>query len=318
MSTEMSLAKLSQRLVPPILNSQVATRFAALHPLAPAPAPFWMRRRFCLRTHGPLTWVTSKRPAAKFQQAHRPRQAGPDLRPDLDPLLAPADTALIYLHGGAYVQAMSAFQWNIVAGLSDRTSLPVLVVDYPLAPARCAPDAFALTNAVIDYAQLLYKRVILVGDSAGGGLCASLAMQRRDLSLSQVDGLILYSPWVDVTMTNPDIGAILPRDPMLGVPGLKWAGQVWAGKLATKDPRISPLYGSFERLPPMRVFAGSDDIITPDVVEFARRALDAGVDVKLRFEPGAFHVYVAGGPLIPEARRALDYSAQFINQVRGL
>ena len=98
---------------------------------------------------------------------------------------------------------MSAFQWNIVAGLSDRTSLPVLVVDYPLAPARCAPDAFALTNAVIDYAQLLYKRVILVGDSAGGGLCASLAMQRRDLSLSQVDGLILYSPWVDVTMTNP-------------------------------------------------------------------------------------------------------------------
>ena len=242
MSTEMSLAKLSQRLVPPILNSQAATRFAALHPLAPAPAPFWMRRRFYLSTHGALTWVTPKRPAAKFQQAHRPRQAGPDLRPDLDPLLAPADTALIYLHGGAYIQAMSAFQWNIVAGLSDRTSLPVLVVDYPLAPARCAQDAFALVNAAIDYAQLLYKRVILVGDSAGGGLCASLAMQRRDLSLSQVDGLILYSPWVDVTMTNPDIGAILPRDPMLGVPGLKWAGQVWAGKLATKDPRISPLY----------------------------------------------------------------------------
>ena len=119
MSTEMSLAKLSQRLVPPILNSQAATRFAALHPLAPAPAPFWMRRRFYLSTHGPLTWVTPKRPAAKFQQAHRPRQAGPDMRPVLDPLLAPADTALIYLHGGAYAQAMSAFQWNIVAGLSD-------------------------------------------------------------------------------------------------------------------------------------------------------------------------------------------------------
>lgn len=49
----------------------------------------------------------------------------------------------------------------------------------------------------------------------------------------------------------------------------------------------------------MRVFAGSDDIITPDVVEFARRALDAGVDVKLRFEPGAFHVYVAGAHLSP-------------------
>lgn len=81
MSTEMSLAKLSQRLVPPILNSQAATRFAALHPLAPAPAPFWMRRRFCLRTHGPLTWVIPKRPAAKFQQAHRPPPGWPRSAP---------------------------------------------------------------------------------------------------------------------------------------------------------------------------------------------------------------------------------------------
>ena len=74
MSTEMSLAKLSQRLVPPILNSQAATRFAALHPLAPAPAPFWMRRRFCLRTHGPLTWVT---PSARPQiSTNSPSQPG--------------------------------------------------------------------------------------------------------------------------------------------------------------------------------------------------------------------------------------------------
>ena len=50
MSTEMSLAKLSQRLVPPILNSQAATCFAALHPLAPAPIPFWMSKRFYLST----------------------------------------------------------------------------------------------------------------------------------------------------------------------------------------------------------------------------------------------------------------------------
>ena len=68
----------------------------------------------------------------------------------------------------------------------------------------------------------------------------------------------------------------------------------------------------------MRVFAGSDDIITPDVVEFCPPRTGRGGDVKLRFEHGAFHVYVAGGPLIPEARLALDYSAQFINQIRGL
>ena len=63
MSIEMSLAKLSQRLVPPILNSQAATRFAALHPLAPAPAPFWMRRRFFISKHSPQTMVPPTPPA---------------------------------------------------------------------------------------------------------------------------------------------------------------------------------------------------------------------------------------------------------------
>ena len=151
--------------------------------------------------------------------------------------------------------------------------------------------------------------------SAGGGLALSLAMQRRDSGARQVDGLVLYAPWVDVTMTNPRIEEVQRCDRVLRMPGLAWAGRAWAADLDPTDPRVSPLYGDPSRLPPMRIFQGDADIVGPDVIEFARKAARAGVDVRLRVEPDGFHVYVLGVPTIPEAEAALDRSARFISRI---
>ena len=140
-------------------------------------------------------------------------------------------------------------------------------------------------------------------------------MQRRDAGARQVDGLVLYAPWVDVTMTNPRIEEVLGRDKILRVPGLAWAGRAWAGDLDPADWRVSPLYGDPAGLPPMRIFQGDADIVGPDVIEFARNAARAGVDVRLRVEPGGFHVYVLSVPVIPEAEAALDRSARFISGI---
>ena len=226
-----------------------------------------------------------------------------------------AGGALIYLHGGAYVYPMVAGQWGVVEGLIDRTGLPVIIPDYPIAPAHTATDAFDFVQPIIDEAQAEFGRVILFGDSAGGGLALSLAMQRRDTGARQVDGLVLYAPWVDVTMTNPRIEEVQRRDRVLRVPGLAWAGRAWAADLDPTDPRVSPLYGDPAGLPPMRIFQGDADIVGPDVIEFARKAARAGVDVRLRVEPGGFHVYVLSVPTIPEARAALDRSARFISGI---
>ena len=140
-------------------------------------------------------------------------------------------------------------------------------------------------------------------------------MQRRDAGARQVDGLVLYAPWVDVTMTNPRIEEVQRRDRVLRVPGLAWAGRAWAADLDPTDPRVSPLYGDPAGLPPMRIFQGDADIVGPDVIEFARKAARAGVDVRLRVEPDGFHVYVLGVPTIPEAVAALDRSARFISWI---
>ena len=222
---------------------------------------------------------------------------------------------LIYLHGGAYVYPMVAGQWGIVEGLIDRTGLPVIIPDYPLAPQHTATEAFDFVQPIIDEAQAEFGRVVIFGDSAGGGLALSLAMQRRDADKRQVDGLVLYAPWVDVTMTNPEIDDVQPRDKILRVPGLAWAGRAWAGDLDPADWRVSPLYGDPAGLPPMRIFQGDADIVGPDVIEFARKAARAGVDVRLRVELDGFHVYVLGVPTIPEAEAALDHSARFISGI---
>ena len=223
--------------------------------------------------------------------------------------------ALIYLHGGAYVYPMVVGQWGIVEGLIDRTGLPVIIPDYPLAPKHTAAEAFAFVQPIVDEAQAEFGRVVIFGDSAGGGLALSLAMQRRDAGARQVDGLVLYAPWVDVTMTNPEIEDVQHRDRVLRVPGLAWAGRAWAGDLDPADWRVSPLYGDPAGLPPMRIFQGDADIVGPDVIEFARKAARAGVDVGLRVEPDGFHVYVLGVPTIPEAEAALDHSVRFISGI---
>ena len=208
---------------------------------------------------------------------------------------------LVFLHGGACVYPLVEGQWGIVEGLIDRTGLPVIIPDYPLAPKHAATDAFDVVQPIIDEVQAEFGRVILFGDSAGGGLAISLAMQRRDAGARQVDGLVLYAPWVDVTMTNPAITDVQRLDKILRVPGLAWAGRAWAGDLDPADPRVSPLYGDLSALPPMLIFQGDADILGPDTIEFARKAARAGVDVRLRVEPGGFHVCPIR-PLHPRGR----------------
>lgn len=279
MSVQMRLVHTRMGMTPP-----------ALHAPQPSPMPARMRARFTATTDGGMTRVLPKRGL---------RSGG----------------VLVFLHGGAYAYPLVEGQWGIVEGLIDRTGLPVIIPDYPLAPKHAATDVFDVVQPIIDEVQAEFGRVILFGDSAGGGLAISLAMQRRDAGARQVDGLVLYAPWVDVTMTNPAITDVQRLDKILRVPGLAWAGRAWAGDLDPADPRVSPLYGDLSALPPMLIFQGDADILGPDTIEFARAAARAGVDVRLRVEPGGFHVYVLSVPFIPEAVAALDRSARFVTGV---
>jgi epsilon-lactone hydrolase len=224
----------------------------------------------------------------------------------LTPVGLPSGPELVYLHGGSYVHELQALHWGIVERLQRGTGATVTVPHYGLAPEHTAAEAYALLLPVLEAAceRAGSRPVALVGDSAGAGLAIGLAMSLRDRGEQPPAALVLFSPWVDATMDNPDIAAIEPLDRVLGVAGLRAAARDWAGSWSPSHPLVSPINGQLAGLPPMTILQGGRDVFLPDVRRFARLARAAGTPVDLRIYPSAFHVFVAA-PWTPEARSAL-------------
>jgi acetyl esterase/lipase len=149
-----------------------------------------------------------------------------------------------------------------------------------------------------------------MGDSAGGGLALSLTMQAIRAGLAKPAALVLLSPWLDVTMTDPAQEEIEKVDPLLVRAGPRAAGRWYAGAMSTTDPRVSPLYGDIAGLPPILMFCGTHDILVADARRLAARAAAEHADVEYHEEPGLMHVY----PMLffPESRKAQDRIAHFV------
>lgn len=218
---------------------------------------------------------------------------------------------LLYLHGGAYVRPIVGPHWSIINYLVARTGATVSVPSYSLAPEHHAEETFPKVRALFERLASESSPVVVAGDSAGGGLSACLAIQQRDAGGARPAALLLFSPWLDVTLTNPEIPELEPRDPMLKMVGAAWCGRQWADTLSTRDPRISPVYDNLDGLPRTRIYHGTD-ILLPDAKLFASKAKAAGSDVELLFYPDGFHVFV-GLPCLPESRQALHHASTVIS-----
>lgn len=223
----------------------------------------------------------------------------------------PTGTHLVYTHGGCYLYPVTDRHWTLVESLIMQSGATVSMVQYPLAPGHGMDEAYALLEGVYLRARAGSDRVLLGGDSAGGGLALGQALRYRDLGIQAPEGVILFSPWVDVTMSNPAIPALVTADRMLGRDGLVAAGEWWAGPDRVRDPLASPLYGDLAGLPPVHIFQGGRDLLAPDAVLLAERIRAAGGTAELEFLARAFHVYVAA-PWLPEARRSLAAAARLL------
>ncbi|MFF7967023.1 alpha/beta hydrolase [Streptomyces sp. NPDC007903] len=217
---------------------------------------------------------------------------------------------VIYLHGGAYVRPLVSAHWRIIAALIRQTGATVTVPLYGLAPRHTADDAYRFLDSV--YRTVVQRAgdhpVFLAGDSCGAGLSVGLAIRCRDEGLRPPAGLLLFSPWVDVTMTTPGIAALTGLDPMLAPAGFVAAGRDWAGDRSVTDPLVSPLHDTLKDLPPISIYQGGHDILLPDAEKFAAKARAAGTHVDLHLWPTAIHVFVGAG-WTPEARQALRDAA---------
>jgi epsilon-lactone hydrolase len=204
--------------------------------------------------------------------------------------------AAVYLHGGAYVEGIAPQHWTLIGRLAD-AGVRVEVPQYGLAPRYSHREAFPFLHRVWAelFAEAPPEGVVLAGDSAGGGLALALA---QELVAAGGDGparLVLLSPWLDLTLSHPELPRYEARDPWLAAAGIRAAGLAWADGNDPTLPRLSPGNGELTDLPPTSVLVGTREIGYPDAETFAGRAAAAGVDVELIIADGAVHVY----PLVP-------------------
>jgi monoterpene epsilon-lactone hydrolase len=224
-----------------------------------------------------------------------------------------ADLLVLYLHGGAYVYEISKAQWAMLGKILRRANAECAVPLYPLAPEHSCPEtlAYALEAYRAVRAAAGGKKVVVLGDSAGGGLALALDRAVRTSGEPQPDGLVLISPWLDVTCADPRQDGAAHVDPLLAIPGLREAGRMYAGDLSPADPRVSPLFGDLGALPPTLVLTGTHDLLNAD----ARRlhALANSTLLTTSEYVGALHVFPK--TLIPEAKRAVEEIASFFRRV---
>lgn len=221
---------------------------------------------------------------------------------------------VLYLHGGAYVGGFNAHQWRFMDKLARQTGCTVIAPAYHLAPwadyARAYADLTALYRALV--AEHPDRRLILMGDSAGGGLALGLAEALAASGDPLPERLVLFSPWVDVSMDNPDIADYLPVEPMLHFDLVKVHGRYWAGDADTHHWQVSPLFGEMAGLPPVTMTCGTRELLYPDILLARDRLADAGVDVTLRTGRGLNHDW----PLmeIPEADAVFEEIAGMVGK----
>lgn len=224
---------------------------------------------------------------------------------------------VIYLHGGGFVVPLKGRHWGIVEKLMGALRARITLPLYGLAPQYSWKDAYPFLDQV--FAQVLVQRaqhektvpepargktkIILAGDAAGGGLALAYAMDRRDRGLPLPDELLLFSPWLDLTLSQPETDTV--QDPLLDKQHLLRAGQAWAADADPRDPRLSPYFGEAAGLPPVHIYQGGKDLMYPAVIGWSDRARAAGAEVRVTVYPDAFNGYTAV-QRAPEVRKTFS------------
>jgi epsilon-lactone hydrolase len=215
---------------------------------------------------------------------------------------------LLYFHGGGYVYSAMKGHWDFYAHLAETYGIAIIAPLYPLAPEADAAETTAFALAL--YQELLTKHaaehIVFGGDSAGGGLAAATLMGARDAGVPLPARAVLICPWLEANPAHPDQIMIEKRDAILTRQGIADAGRLYAGSLSLTDPRVSPIHGRWDRLPPILMYGGGDDILVTDA-----RALRAKL-------PSVMYEEVAGmihdWPIFvfPESRTAQERIAAFV------
>ena len=252
---------------------------------------------------------------AKFDVVQREFEGRPVWT--LSPKGGRSDKVVLYLHGGAYIANIIRPHWNLIECLIDQTQASFMVSDYPLASAATCLDVFAyLERLMPDFHRFRANRPwTIMGDSAGGGLSYAWSQWLRNHGQPQANRIILLSPWLDISTTNPKQLEIDRHDPMLPLMPVRMAAKAYVGDVPYDDYRVSPLFGDLQNLPPVSVFTGTYDIVNADARELKDRLKSEHIPYNFYEYPKMFHVFMAL-TFLKEAKVAIGQISDLIRGAR--
>lgn len=176
---------------------------------------------------------------------------------------------LLYIHGGSFIEAASYFQLKFAMKIADKTNSTLVFPLYTLAPN-------GTYRMMYSFMDVLYKKLLesnseinFLGDSAGGGFILSFAMYLRDREIPQPKNIIMMSPWLDISLSNPDTYEDAKNDYMCGVDGTRYCGVLWSDGLDSKNPLVSPMFGDVNNLSKMTIIVGGREILKSDCHKFS-------------------------------------------------
>lgn len=226
------------------------------------------------------------------------------------------DLVILYSHGGAYEGGSLTSSRALASVLAQDTGRRVLSYDYRLAPEH--PFPAALDDALAVFRHLRREgiepgRIVLAGDSAGGGLSLALALRLKDMGEPLPGGMVCLSPWTDLTGSVPSHRTRAQDDPIIESEGLHLSALHYAAGTPLDTPYLSPVYGDLTGFPPVLIQVGTNEVLLGDSLLLKKRLTECGVPVTLSVFDGMWHVFHVFD--LPETNQAMEQIRDFLDHL---
>ena len=223
---------------------------------------------------------------------------------------------ILYCHGGGYSTGSSLYARTLTTKLAASTSMDVLCFDYRLAPEHPYPAALEDAMKAWNYLMLLgygARDVIVAGDSAGGNLALALTHRLKEEKRLLPRGLVLMSPWTDLTSSGKSFEKKAEVDPVLDKEYIDRMITAYAEGQDIKNPLISPLFGNFDGFPSTYIQVGENEILLSDSLRLHEALVNANVPVRIDRFKGMWHVFQMSP--FKTAYEAMEKNAEFIYDI---
>jgi monoterpene epsilon-lactone hydrolase len=231
-----------------------------------------------------------------------------------------SDDLLFFLHGGGYVSGSIKTHQEMVSRICRAAGCRGFLFDYRLAPEH--PFPAAVDDAVAVFRWLLGRgvapsRIVIGGDSAGGGLTLATLVALRDAGSQMPAAAICMSPWTDLEGLGDSVTTRAEKDPLVRSDGLHINANMYLGAEDARNPLASPVHADLRGLPPLFIQVGDAEILLDDSTRVAEKARAAGVDVTLEVWDEMIHVWQLFAAILPEGQQAIERAGQFVRDRLG-